>query len=281
VPSPWSTHAILYAKVDGKDRWIDTTAPYSRWDYLPRSDRDRVCYIVDEKTTRLARTPAMTASDNKIVATTRMKIDADGTSHNERVIEYSGEAALVKRERWADASTKERRRLVRTELLDTQIGAKLDKLEFDEQALRQGRDPLTATLTFSVPDQFAGDGDLDGSIAENSLWGYLLGVNVDPERELPLELKEPFETITRYEIEAPKGFLLEDPPEDADVKSKWGQFTLKVTEEKKGRRWIVEFHTRLDRTRVTKAELDEFELFQDAVQASIHVPLTLREIKDN
>ena len=49
VPSPWGTHAILLVTIDGKDHWIDTTASLAGWDFLPKDDRDRLCYVVDEK----------------------------------------------------------------------------------------------------------------------------------------------------------------------------------------------------------------------------------------
>src|SRR5207244_3557576 len=59
VPSPWGSHAILLATIDGKDHWIDTTASLAGWDFLPRDDRDRLCYLTDDKgKIRLERTPA-------------------------------------------------------------------------------------------------------------------------------------------------------------------------------------------------------------------------------
>ena len=49
VPSPWGTHAILLATIDGKQHWIDTTLSLAGWDFLPRDDRDRLCYVIDDK----------------------------------------------------------------------------------------------------------------------------------------------------------------------------------------------------------------------------------------
>ncbi len=54
VPSPWGTHAILLATIDGKEHWVDTTSSLSGWDLLPRDDRDRVCYLVDDAVPRFA-----------------------------------------------------------------------------------------------------------------------------------------------------------------------------------------------------------------------------------
>ena len=63
VPSPWGTHAILLATIDGREHWIDTTASLAGWDFLPRDDRDRLCYLVDDKgKLSLRRTPPLSAS---------------------------------------------------------------------------------------------------------------------------------------------------------------------------------------------------------------------------
>lgn len=282
VPSPWSTHAILYVPIDGKDHWIDTTAARAKWDFLPYSDRDRVAYIVDDKTIRLTRTPSFTAADNKTVTVTRMTFQKNGTSHNERTIDSYGEAALMKRESWSDLSAKERRRLIRGELLEQHSRARLgETLEIDEKSVRDGEEPVRLKLSYDVPDHFHGEGFLSGHISDNSLWSAFLSVTVDPERESAIELKEPFEAKHRFEIEAPKDFRLGDLPDDEEVRSKWGTFTIKFDEEKRGRRWIVEFHTRLERTRITKAELEEFRTFQDEIQDLLHVAIVMKAIGDD
>ena len=136
VPSPLTTHAILYVPIDGKDHWIDTTAVHAAWDFLPYSDCDRIAYVVDDKTMRLTRTPKFTPADNRTATVTKMTFDANGTSHNVRSIDYFGDAALSKRDEWIDASTKERRRLIRGDILDSHSRATLgEPLEIDERSL--------------------------------------------------------------------------------------------------------------------------------------------------
>src|SRR5207253_9435178 len=48
VPSPWGTHAILLVTIDGQEHWADSTASLAGWDFLPRDDRDRACYLIDD-----------------------------------------------------------------------------------------------------------------------------------------------------------------------------------------------------------------------------------------
>jgi hypothetical protein len=281
VPSPWSTHAILHVPINGKSHWVDTTAARAGWDFLPYTDCDRVAYIVDDKTFRMTRTPKFKAEDNRTETVTKMTIDADGTSRNVRTVEYFGEAALVKRDEWLDVSAKERRRLIRGDLLDAHSRAQLNDIDIDEKALRTFDQPVRVKLRFDVPGHLHGSGDLQGGISDNALWAAVLGITVDPEREAPLELTKPFEFKHRFIVEAPKGYKLVDLPEEEEVHSKWGTFTLKAKTEMKGRRWIIDYDTRLEQTRVAKADLAEFRKFQEAIQSSFHVELSLKAAVDN
>jgi hypothetical protein len=281
VPSPLTTHAILVVPIDGKDHWIDTTVVHAGWDLLPYSDCDRIAYTVDDKAIRLTRTPKFTPADNRTNAVTKMTFDAKGTSHNVRTVDYFGEAALSKRDEWIDASLKERRRLIRTELLDAHSHVVLGQLQIDEPSLRSLEDPVRASYAFDVPNAMHGKAELSGSVSDNSLWGSLLGITIDLERESPLELKEPFESKHRYVVDAPKGYVLESPPEEEEIKSKWGTFSLKVKADKKGKSWTVDFSTRLEKTRVEKADLAEFQKFQEEVQQAFRVDVTAKPANDN
>ena len=125
VPSPWGTHAILLVTLDGKDHWIDTTASLAPWDFLPRDDRDRLCYVVDadvatglKPVLRLVRTPKFTPDDNRIEQKTLVSIGADGSSRCQRSVAYYGSAALTQRDYWMEVPPGERRRLVTVELQD-------------------------------------------------------------------------------------------------------------------------------------------------------------------
>src|SRR5207237_10346028 len=81
VPSPWGTHAILLAEIDGKEYWIDTTVSQAAWDFLPRGDCDRFVYLTQGGKVKLARTPAFTYKDFRVEQTTHLTIGTDGASH--------------------------------------------------------------------------------------------------------------------------------------------------------------------------------------------------------
>jgi hypothetical protein len=134
LPSPWGTHAILLVTLDGKDHWIDTTVNNCPWDYLPRDDRGRACYLVDEKGLRLARTPAMRPEDNRIEQVTRMTVGADGSSRSERTATYHGAAAVSRRRDWFEVPQGDRRRVLTAELQDANNRTRLLDIQPDDAA---------------------------------------------------------------------------------------------------------------------------------------------------
>ncbi|HBI41920.1 MAG TPA: hypothetical protein DDY78_03560, partial [Planctomycetales bacterium] len=180
VPSPWGTHALLVATIDGKEHWIDTTSSLAGWDFLPHDDHDRLCYVVDDKgAIRLARTPALTADDNRIVQATNVAIGPDGSSRCERDVTAYGQAALVERDAYLEVPAGERRRQVTAGLQDANSKARLIRLSIDEASLRDFDSPVKAHVVFSVGDQFTGAVDKEGSVSDSKVWGKFLAYNLD------------------------------------------------------------------------------------------------------
>ena len=170
VPSPWGTHAILLVTIAGKPHWIDTTVSQAGWDFLPRDDRDRLCYIVDDKGLRLQRTPRLTPEENRIEQTTRMWIGLDGSTRCQRTATYQGLAALSRRDDWLEVPAGERRRLLTAELQDANSKAHLRRLTIDEEMLRNFDQPAAAHIDFEVPRHFAGEVEREGSLTDSTLW---------------------------------------------------------------------------------------------------------------
>ncbi len=276
VPSPWGTHAILMATIDGKPRWIDTTLSLGGWDYLPRDDRGRMCYVTDEKGIRLVRTPAMRAEDNRTDLTTHVWIGADGSSRCEREAAYYGSAAVSQRDAWLDVPAGERRRLVAGDLQDANSKTRLSGLSIDERNLRDLGSPVRASMVYEIPGHFTGDGDREGSVTDSRVWAKLLSITLDYDREAPLDLWAPFESRHRYVFHVPPGWRLDSPPTNRAARSKWGTFTLTVKEGDDRHELSVELHTRLEKARVEPADFAEFRRFQEEVAKYYRVWLTLK-----
>ncbi len=279
VPSPWGTHAILLATIDGKEHWIDTTASLAGWDFLPRDDRDRLCYLVDDKgKLRLQRTPPLSADGYRVEQTTDVWVGADGSSRCRRVAVYSGAAGMGQRDNFLEVPAGERRRLVTTELQDANARTRLVHLGIDDRQLRDLDRPVTVTMDFEVPGHFTGSDDKEGSISDSKVWGKLLANTLDYERTVPFYLGAPFELRHRYRIHLPPACVLETVPRSREVRSAWGTFTRTVRpgDDDPVRDLEIEFHTRMERTRVEVEDFDVFRKFHEDVGQAYRVWLTLK-----
>jgi tetratricopeptide (TPR) repeat protein len=281
VPSPWGSHAILLVTIDGKEHWIDTTVSNAPWDYLPEDDRDRLTYVTDDKGLHLKRTHALTAEANRYEQTTVVQVAADGSTRNRRESVYSGAAAVRQRGVWAEVPPGERRRLVTSDLQDSNSRARLRQLAVNESKLRDLDQDVAASMEFEIPGQFSGNPELEGSLTDSKVWGKLLGYNLDYDRKAPMDLGTPFESVHRYVIQLPPALRFETLPKDQSVRSRWGSFQLTVLPDKKNpRRFALEFRTRLEKTRVEPADFARFRKFHSDVSRHWRAWLNLKATRD-
>jgi tetratricopeptide (TPR) repeat protein len=284
VPSPWGTHAILLAIIAGNEHWIDTTSSLAGWDFLPRDDRDRLCYLVDDKgVLTLKRTPPASARDNRVMQVTYVHVGADGSSRCERQAVHYGSAAMAQRDTFLEVPAGERRRQVTAELQDSNSRTRLARLHVDERALRDFDRPASIQTTFEIPGHFTGTTEREGSLSDSKVWGRLLAFTLDYERTLPLNLGSPFELGHRFKVQLPPAFVLDSVPHDREVRSAWGVFTRSVRtvdSDDPVREVEIEFHTRIDHPLVEPADFDAFRQFHEEVSQVYRIWLTLRPAED-
>jgi tetratricopeptide (TPR) repeat protein len=284
VPSPWGTHAILLATIDGKEHWIDTTASLAGWDFLPRDDLDRVCYLTDAAgKVRLGRTPKDSAARNRVEQTTEMFVGDDGTARCRRAVSSFGSAALTQRDALVEVPPGERRRQAAAELQDSNSRTKLLSLEVDEEALRDQDRPVGVTLEFETPRQFSGSPNKEGSLSDSKVWGKLLSHNIEYDRKFPLVLPGACETVHTYRVHLPAAYELDGLPTPQTAKSAWGRFTVRARsldgDDPVVRNLEVTFRLRIDRPRVEVDDLEDFRQFRDEVDREYRVWLTLKPVK--
>ncbi|MBI1916546.1 MAG: tetratricopeptide repeat protein, partial [Planctomycetes bacterium] len=278
VPSPWGTHGILLLTIEGKEHWVDTTATLSGWDFLPRSSRDRLCYVLDNKRIYLKRTPRLTPDDNGIEQTTEVTIAADGSSLSRRTSVYRGLSATTQRDRWLEVPAGEQRRLAAARLLDSNSQTRLNRLDLDESALRHFDEPVRVRTTFTIPGQFAGK-DRDGSFSDSEVWSHLLAYNLDYDRHVPMELHTPLDARHRFIVRAPAGSEFDGKPKAKTVRSKWGTFTRATQFVDNGFRTVqVDFQLRLEKMRVEPADFETFRAFHRDVADCYRAWLTLETV---
>jgi hypothetical protein len=203
VPSGWSTHALVLARIAGKEHWIDTTATLQAWDFLPRNCRDRLCYVVEDRSVRLVRTPGLTPSDNQFEQTTEITIAVDGSSRARRTSVYRGLAASAFRDRYLEVPTGEQRRLAAARLQDEESRAQLVQLWLGDDLKNLDSAGVERT-EWVVPGHFAGQAR-EAGFSDPKVWPALLDYKIDAERKVPLVLWAPLESRHRYVVYAPQG----------------------------------------------------------------------------
>jgi len=273
VPSPWGTHALIVITIDGQDHWIDPTASHARWDFLPVECRDRLAYVVDDTRTRILRTPPLAPTDHAIQQRSRISASHDGTAIVFRTSHHGGLAAIQRRAEFADEPARERQRQFSTELLESFPRGQLRSLVIEEENLADLDPPLAIDSKFEIPDHFRGEGERSGGFSDSSLWHPLLSVIINPERRTPVELPYPFESHHIFEITAPVGYRLIDPPSDYQTASPWGSYSMAVHGDSS--MWRIEMRTRLHRTRIEPKEFDAFRRFREAIQRHSRLFATL------
>jgi tetratricopeptide (TPR) repeat protein/transglutaminase-like putative cysteine protease len=281
VPSPWGSHAILLVTINGKHHWIDTTVSLAPWDYLPRDDRNRMVYVTDEKGLRLMRTPSLKADNNRTEQTTLVTVAADGTVTIRRKAMYHGVAAVNQRDAWTEVPAGERRRLVSSQLQDSNSRARLRRLTIYEDKLRALDEDVVAGLVFDIPGYFTGNPEMEAGLSDSLVWNKLLSYTLDYDRKVPMDLGTPFESVHRYIIRLPAALRYESLPKDQVIRSEWGRFQMAVQSDAKDPRlFALEFHTRLDKTRVEVADFDRFRQFHAEVAKQWRAWITLKPTQD-
>ena len=282
VPSPWGTHAILCATIDGKEHWIDTTAQLAGWDFLPRDDRDRMCYLTDDKgKVRLERTPKIAPNTT---ASSRQPTCGSATTARRAAGEPWSPAAapaLSQRDAYVESPPGERRRQVAAELQDSNSRTRLLNLDVDEKTLSNHDQPVTVRMEYEIPRHFTGSSDLDGSFTDSKVWSKLLSHNIEYDRKTPLVLPSPCETLHTYRFHLPPGRELESLPRDRDLRCDWGSFTVRcrsLDDDDSIRNVEVIFHLRLEKPRIEVDGLEAFRKFRDEVDRDYRVWLTLKTV---
>ncbi len=284
VPSPWGTHAILLVTIDGKPHWIDTTSSLAGWDFLPREDRDRLCYIVNSKGgIRRVRTPSLMASGNRTEQTTEVWIGADGSTRCEREAVFYGSAAMGQRDNLLEVPVGERRRQLASALQDANSRTHLIHFRVDEGKLRDYEKPVSIRTVFEIPHQFVGESEREGGIADSKIWNKFLAFPLDYDRSVPLDLQQPFMTHHRYIIHLPSAYYLDSLPGDAMCRTPWSSFRRSVKALSEGERirdLEIDFSLQLDKSTIEPSEFASYREFHEWVNGSYRAWLTLRQTED-
>ncbi len=279
LPSPWGTHALTVVTIDGRDYWIDTTAGRIGWNVLPRDDSDRVCYISTPAGIRVTRTPKSLPSDHRTEMTTSLTVAPSGNVAGVRTIRYHGVAAWQKREDLADLTQAELRSKLAAEIQDAIPHARIERVELD--SLEDPDKPLTVRIPLSAAELFVGDGASEARLNDATIWIAAIAADLEGDPDGPLDIGDPAELISRWEIRLPALYRLASAPDRHVAESRWGRLEVSLrNSEEDPRRIELETRTTLLESQVAPADFESFREFASTLEATARVPLALSVTRD-
>ena len=121
----------------------------------------------------------------------------------------------------------------------------------------------------------------EGSFTDSKVWSKLLVYNLDYDRKVAMDLWAPFDSHHLYSVQVPPAYRIDTVPKEKTISSKWGTFTLIVkADASEPRKVDIDFHTRLEKTRIAVEDFDAFRKFHEEVTKAYRVWLTLKPAQD-
>lgn len=261
-------HAIAY--VPSLDLYLDGTAEFTGINELPAMDQESLGILVNRGDAKVVTLPLL-AADTRRETTTRAKLHLDGSGDVELESIARGATAPEWRRRYA-AVDRQRERVsqdISNIIIGFQLGAgpgalSADVDDFDKpvRVLAKGKtetlarvdgDKLSVHVTVRrrLSDQYA-------SLAE---------------RSLPVRLPVFGTEFSDYELEIPQGMNVISGPEDIEVKSAFGQYSVKRTQT--GRKVRVVSSLSLSTTRIMPEQYTAWRNFCEAADAAMAARLVV------
>lgn len=261
-------HAIAY--VPSLNLFLDGTSEYTGISELPAMDQESLGILVNKGDSEVVTLPLL-AADTRRETTTRAKLKPDGSGEVELEAIARGATAPEWRRRYA-AVDRQRERVsqdVSNIIIGFQLNAgpgalqaEVEDFEKPVRVLAKGttdtlarvdgeRLSVHATVRRRLTDQYA-------SLAE---------------RSLPVRLPVFGTEHSDYEVEIPQGMTVISGPEDVEVESRFGRYSIKRTQN--GRKVRVVSSLGLTTTRIPPEQYKAWRSFCEAADAAMGTRLVL------
>lgn len=232
VPSlSYFNHMILVAEAEenGELIWLDPTVETAAFGYLPTGDQNRWAYIiVDEENSYLARSPVLPAEKN--VKRVKMEIEVKP----DLSISVKEELLLI-----GDFNTEWRAKLKYIppenhgehlrEFIEMDTRAKMGKFKISD--LKNIDEQLRITINYNCDDYLTPVGDTCIMKLPMPEHPYAALLSEDT-RNYPVAIGKNFTLEHEIQVKIPKTFTIQSVPEDAAIKTDWGEISVKYEQSK-------------------------------------------------
>lgn len=218
-PRMGGNHAILMVPTEKGNIWLENTSQQMAFNHLGYSTTDRNVLSVKKNGIELINTPAYPAEQNKEKQILKIRVGEDNSILGEGNFCYTGnqyDYNLV----FTGLNPKERNDAVKRSL---------DILNFEKVEMKNFiNDKDKALITYDIDFK----ANNYSKKAGNSLMFRAVPIynntiyKTDESRELPFEIRQSFEDEYEINFTLPKGYKIDELPEDSNLQSEFGYYTL-------------------------------------------------------
>lgn len=218
-PRMGGNHAILMVPTEKGNIWLENTSQQMAFNHLGYSTTDRNVLSVKKNGIELINTPAYPAEQNKEKQILKIRVGEDNSILGEGNFCYTGnqyDYNLV----FTGLNPKERNDAVKRSL---------DILNFEKVEMKNFINDKDKALIIYDIDFKANN---YSKKAGNSLMFRAVPIynntiyKTDESRELPFEIRQSFEDEYEINFTLPKGYKIDELPEDSNLQSEFGYYTL-------------------------------------------------------
>jgi len=232
VPSlSYFNHMILVAEAedDGELIWLDPTVETAAFGYLPTGDQNRWAYIiVDEENSYLAKSPTLPAEKNVKSVKTDIEVKPDLSISVKEELFLIGSFNTEWRAKLKHIDPGAHGEHLR-ELVEMDTRAKMGKFKISD--LKNMDEQLRITINYDCDDYLTPVGAaylMKLPMAEHP-YAALLSEDT---RNYPVAIGKNFTLEHEIQINIPKTFTIQSAPEDAAIKTDWGEISVKYEQAK-------------------------------------------------
>lgn len=255
-PKMGGNHAILMVPTEKGNIWLENTSQQIGFNHLSYSTTDRNVLSVKKNGIELISTPAYPADQNKEKQVLKVNIGEDNSITGEGSFHYTGsqyDYNLV----FTGLNPKER---------NDALKRSLDVLNFEKVEMKNfANDKDKAVITYNI--DFKAN-DFSKKVGNSLIFRVvpIFSNNIyktEENRELPFEIRQSFEDDYEIDFTLPKGYKIDEIPDNTNVKSEFGYYTLSFV--KNGEEIKVARKIQINKGTYSKEKYNEYVSFRKKI----------------
>ncbi len=275
-PYPFQfNHCIVAVENEKSYRFLDPTATYHRFAFLPDSDQNRGVLIFKGRENAFDRTPLAEPQDNAFITQQQIEINTDGAIEVELKSCSSGSTEADERSFYAESSPTESRECLEEFIDGVSPGARLlehtysDPLDFKKE--------FTDYLKYYAPNYCKKAGDI--LIFQVPMIEKVCSGTGKEERRYPILYRSKSYEKDEVEFNIPEGYEVYHLPEPIEIKTPY--FEYHSSYKKEGEKVLYQGEFIMNVVKIPREKYPDYCKFCQRMEKSCERYVLFREKKNN